>query len=77
MVQTSKGIQIPLIQPSTADTNVVGNIPESLNAGTSHATSHEHTAVHNKKAMRLMAQLIKFYKFYYLLCLNKRWLNSQ
>ena len=31
----------------------------------------------NKKAMRLMAQLIKFYKFYYLLYLNKRWLNSQ
>ena len=31
----------------------------------------------NKKAVRLMAQLIKFYKFYYLLYLNKRWLNSQ
>ena len=31
----------------------------------------------NKKAMRLMPQLIKFYKFYYLLYLNKRWLNSQ
>ena len=31
----------------------------------------------NKNAMRLMAQLIKFYKFYYLLYLNKRWLNSQ
>ena len=30
-----------------------------------------------KKAVRLMAQLIKFYKFYYLLYLNKRWLNSQ
>ena len=28
----------------------------------------------NKKAVRLMAQLIKFY---YLLYLNKRWLNSQ
>ena len=46
MVQPSKGIQIPLIQPSTADTNVAGNIPESLKAGTSHATSHERTAVH-------------------------------
>ena len=34
-------------------------------------------AKHNKKAVRLMAQLIKFYKFYYLLYLNKRWLNSQ
>ena len=32
---------------------------------------------YNKKAVRLMAQLIKFYKFYYLLYLNKRWLNSQ
>ena len=31
----------------------------------------------NKKAMRLIAQLIKFYKFYYLLYLNKRWLNSK
>ena len=31
----------------------------------------------NKKAMRLLAQLIKFYKFYYLLYLNKKWLNSQ
>ena len=31
----------------------------------------------NKKTMRLMTQLIKFYKFYYLLYLNKRWLNSQ
>ena len=44
MVQLSKGIQIPLIQLSTADTNVAGNIPESLKAGTGHATSHEHTA---------------------------------
>ena len=33
--------------------------------------------IENKKAVRLMAQLIKFYKFYYLLYLNKRWLNSQ
>ena len=32
---------------------------------------------YNKKAVRLMAWLIKFYKFYYLLYLNKRWLNSQ
>ena len=32
---------------------------------------------YNKKAVRLMAQLIKFYKFYYLFYLNKRWLNSQ
>ena len=31
----------------------------------------------NKKTVRLMAQLIKFYKFYYVLYLNKRWLNSQ
>ena len=31
----------------------------------------------NKKAVRLIAQLIKFYKFDYLLYLNKRWLNSQ
>ena len=31
----------------------------------------------NKKAVGLMAPLIKFYKFYYLLYLNKRWLNSQ
>ena len=38
---------------------------------------YEVFATLNKKAMRLMAQLIKFYKFYYLLYLNKRWLNSQ
>ena len=36
-----------------------------------------HRLDNNKKAVRLMAQLIKFYKFYYLLYLNKRWLNSQ
>ena len=34
-------------------------------------------AMINKKAVRLMAQLIKFYKFNYLLYLNKSWLNSQ
>ena len=45
MVQPSKGIQLPLIQLSTADTNVAGDIPESLKEGTSHATSHECTAV--------------------------------
>ena len=49
MFQPSKGIQIPLIQPSTADNNVAGNIPESLKAGTSHATSHECTAVHENQ----------------------------
>ena len=38
---------------------------------------NEITSKINKKAVRLMAQLIKFYKFYYLLYLNKRWLNSQ
>ena len=48
-VQPSKGIQIPLIQPSTADTNVAGNVPGSLKAGTSHATSHECTAVHENQ----------------------------
>ena len=31
----------------------------------------------HKKALRLMAQLIKFYKFYFLLYFNNRWLNSQ
>ena len=48
-VQPSKGIQIPLIQLSIADTNVAGNILESLNAGTGYATSHEHTAVHKNQ----------------------------
>ena len=49
MVQPSKGIQIPLIQPSTAEINVGGNIPKSLKAGTGHATSHECTAVHENQ----------------------------
>ena len=49
MVQPSKGIQIPLIQLSTADTNVAGNTLESLKAGTSHATSHECTDVHKNQ----------------------------
>ena len=57
-----------------------GNCP---NCGTSHppkrCPAYGKTCYNcnNKKAMRLMAQLIKFYKFYYLSYLNKRWLNSQ
>ena len=48
-VQPSKGIQIPLIQPFTADTNVAGNIPESLKAGTGYTTPQECTAVHENQ----------------------------
>ena len=48
-VQLSKDIQIPLIQLSTADTNVAGNIPESLKAGTGHVTSHKCTAAHENQ----------------------------
>ena len=55
-VQPSKGIQIPLIQPSTADTNVAGNIPESLKAGTGHATSHECTAVHENQKQTVTSE---------------------
>ena len=36
--QPSKGIQIPLIQPFTADTNVARNIPESLKSDIGHFT---------------------------------------
>ena len=49
MVQPSKGIQIPLIQPFTADTNVARNILESLKADTSHTTSQECTTVHENQ----------------------------
>ena len=41
------------------------------------AENDKDTNIKEKKAVRLMAQLIKFYKFYHLLYLNKRWLNSQ
>ena len=49
---------------------------ENVTAGKSEAELKDNSS-DNKKAMRLMAQLIKFYKFYYLLYLNKGWLNSQ
>ena len=48
-VQPSKGIQIPLIQLFTADTNVAGNILESLKAHTGHNTPQECTAVHENQ----------------------------
>ena len=51
-VQPSKGIQIPLIQPSTADTNLARNIPESLKADTGYTTPQECTAVHEKQKLR-------------------------
>ena len=38
IIQPSKGIQIPLIQPITADTNVARNIPESLKVDTGYTT---------------------------------------
>ena len=56
MVQLSKGIQIPLIQPSTADTNVAGNIPESLKAGTGPATSHECTAARENQKQTVTSE---------------------
>ena len=55
-VQPSKGIQIPLIQPFTADTNVAGNIPESLKADTSHNTPQECTAVHENQKQTVTSE---------------------
>ena len=48
-IQPSKGIQIPLIQPFTADTKLTRNIPESLKADTGYTTPQESTAVHEKQ----------------------------
>ena len=49
IIQPSKGIQIPLIQPFTADTNVARNILESLKADTGYTTPQERTAIHEKQ----------------------------
>ena len=49
IIQHSKGIQIPLIQPFTADTNVARNILESLKSDTGHTIRQECTAVHKKQ----------------------------
>ena len=58
-VQPSKGIQIPLIQPFTADTNVARNIPESLKADTSQTTPQECTAVHEKQKQTMTSEDIE------------------
>ena len=47
---------MPLIQPFTADTNVAGNIPESLKADTGHATSHKCTAVHKNQKQTVTSE---------------------
>ena len=59
MIQPSKGIQIPLIQPFTADTNVAGNIPESLKADTGHNTPQECTAVHENQKQTVTSEDIE------------------
>ena len=55
-VQPSKGIQIPLIQLSTADKHLARNIPESLKADT---TPQEHTAVHEKQKQTMTSEDIE------------------
>ena len=59
MVQPSKGIQIPLIQLFTADTNVAGNIPESLKADTGHTTPQECTAVYENQKQTVTSEVIE------------------
>ena len=59
MVQPSKSIQIPLIQPFTADTNVAGNIPESLKADTGHTTPQECTTVHKNQKQTATLEVIE------------------
>ena len=73
-LSAQKGQDIDLWAESIMD----GRRPDFLVLFALNVLIETHTAVDiNKKAVRLMAQLIKFYKFYYLLYLNKRWLNSQ
>ena len=64
-------------QSQTKDVKAQHDSSDSTNKDAEGKTDSGTKVAHNKKAMRLMAQLIKFYKFYYLLYLNKRWLNSQ
>ena len=56
MVQPSKGIQIPLIQPFTTDSNVAGNMPESLKTDTSHNTPQECRAVHENQKQTVTSE---------------------
>ena len=58
-VQPSKGIQIPLIQLFTANTNVAENIPESLQADTGHNTPQECTAVHKNQKQTVTSEDIE------------------
>ena len=57
--KVSKGIQIPLIQLFAADTNVAGNVPESLKADTSHTTPQECTAVHKSQKQTVTSEDIE------------------
>ena len=59
MVQPTKGIQIPFIQPFTADTNVAGNILVSLKVDTGHTTPQECTTVHKNQKQTATSEVVE------------------